>query len=53
MVTPAARRSVVAHLVGSHGVSERRACRVMNASRSSLRDRRRRGDDAVVRAKLA
>ena len=52
MVTPAARRSVVAHLVGSHGVSERRACRVMNASRSSLRYRHRRGDDAAVRAKL-
>ena len=52
MVTPAARRDVVGHLVASHGVSERRACRVIGAERSSCRYRRRRGDDASLRAKL-
>ena len=54
MVTPAAKREAVAHLVGSHQVSERRACRVVGAERSSCRYRyrRRRGDDAQLRAKL-
>ena len=52
MVTPAARRDVVGHLVAGHGVSERRACRVIGAERSSCRYRRRRGDDAGLRAKF-
>ena len=52
MVTPAARREAVAQLVADHGVSERRACRVTGAERSSCRYRRRRGDDAHLRAKL-
>ena len=51
MVTPAARREAVAHLVGDHEVSERRACRVLGAERSSCRYRRRR-DDAGLRARL-
>ena len=52
MVTPAARRSVVAHVVASHGVSERRACRILSLDRSSHRYRRRRPDDACLRARL-
>ena len=52
MVTPAARREAVAHLVADHEVSERRACRVVGAERSSCRYRRRRGDDAGLRARL-
>ena len=52
MVTPVARRQVVAHLVGSHDVSERRACRVLGVNRASHRYRSRRPDDADLRQKL-
>ena len=56
MVTPSARRTVVAHVVGhkylGHGVSERRACRVLNVDRTSHRYRSLRPDDAVLRARL-
>jgi putative transposase len=56
MVTPAARRSVVAHVVGrkylGHDVSERRACRVLGVDRSSHRYRSRRPDDAALRTRL-
>ena len=52
MVTPAARREAVAHLRTTFGVSERRACEVLGADRTSVRYRGRRADDAVVRARL-
>lgn len=52
MVTPSARRTVVAHIVASHGVSERRACRLLNVDRTSHRYRSRRPDDAVLRERL-
>jgi putative transposase len=52
MVTPAARRSVVAHAVAIHGVSERRACRTLDVDRSSHRYRSRRPDDAALRVRL-
>lgn len=52
MVTPAARREAVAHLCGGHGVSERRACRVIGSDRTSNRYRSRRPDDASTRARL-
>jgi transposase InsO family protein len=52
MVTPAARREAIARAVESHGVSERRACRVMGADRSTTRYRSRRPDDAALRARL-
>ena len=52
MVTPAARREAVAHLRTTFGVSERRACEVLGADRTSVRYRCRRADDAVVRARL-
>ena len=52
MVTPAALRTAVAHACVDHGVSERRACQVLGADRSSIRYRSRRADDAALRARL-
>lgn len=52
MVTPAARRNVVAHAVASHGMSERRACRVLGVDRSSHRYRSRRPDDTGLRTRI-
>lgn len=52
MVTPAARKNAVAHLVEAHEMSERRACRIVGADRSTVRYRRRRPDDAEVRSRL-
>jgi len=52
MVTPAAKREAVAHLQDCHGMSERRACRVIDADRKSVRYRSTRGDDAELRKRL-
>jgi putative transposase len=52
MVTPAARRTAVAHLAESYEMSERRACRVIAADRSSVRYRSQRPDDAALRERL-
>lgn len=52
MVTPAAKREAVAHLQACHGMSERRACRVVGADRKSVRYRSTRTDDAELREKL-
>ena len=52
MVTPAARRDAVAHAVESHGMSERRACAIVEVNRSSIRYRSVRPDDAALRARL-
>jgi putative transposase len=52
MVTPAARREAVAHAIEGHGVSERRACRIICADRSTARYRSLRQDDAELRARL-
>ncbi len=52
MVTPAARRDAVAHLRAEHGVSERRACHVLGADRTSARYRSRRPDDTGIRERL-
>jgi hypothetical protein len=52
MMTPAARREAVAHLRTTFGATERRACEVLGADRTSVRYRGRRADDAVVRAHL-
>ena len=41
MVTPVAKRQAVAHLQAKLGMSERRACRVIAADRSSVRYRGR------------
>jgi putative transposase len=52
MVTPAARREAVAQAVEVHGVSERRACRILGADRSSTRYRSVRPPEAELRARL-
>lgn len=52
MVTPAAKREAAAHLCSVHGVSQRRACRVIGAERTSIRYRSRRPDDGAVRTRL-
>jgi putative transposase len=52
MVPPAVRRQAVAHAVETFSVSQRRACTVLKADRSSMRYRHRRPDDAVLRARL-
>ena len=52
MVTPAVRRTAVAHLAETYEMSERRACRVIAADRSSVRYRRQRPDDAALRERL-
>jgi len=52
MVTPAVRREAVARAVENHGVSERRACRVLEVDRSTTRYRSRRANDAELRARL-
>jgi putative transposase len=52
MVTPAARREAVTRAVESHGVSERRACRIVGADRSTARYRSRRANDSELRTRL-
>jgi putative transposase len=52
MVTPAARRQAVAHLCVAYEVSQRRACEVIGADRTSIRYRSVRPDDAALRARL-
>lgn len=52
MVTPAAKRSAVAHLVEAPETGERRACRAIGADRSSVRYEARRPDDAALRVRL-
>ncbi len=52
MVTPAVKRSAVAQACESFGVSQRRACLVIGADRTSVRYRGSRPDDGVIRARL-
>jgi putative transposase len=52
VVTPAARREAADHVVRQHGVSERRACLIVGADRSTVRYRSRRPDDASLRLRL-
>jgi putative transposase len=49
MVTPDARRDAVAHACAQHGVSQRRACDVLEVDRSSIRYRSVRPEDAGLR----
>jgi putative transposase len=52
-VKPAQRRAAVDHAQERFGLSQRRACRLVGAARSTIRYRRRpRGDDAALRAWL-
>jgi putative transposase len=52
MVTPVARREAAAHLCRTYAVSQRRACQVIAADRSSVRYRSRRPDDGALRDRL-
>ena len=52
MVTPAAKREAVVHLCETHEVSQRRACSVIEADRTSVRYRARRPDDQSIRDRL-
>lgn len=45
MVTPDAKREAVAHLIDKHQVSQRRACEVLKADRSTIRYHSKRLDD--------
>ena len=52
MVTPVARREAAAHLSQGFEVSQRRACQVIGADRSSVRYHSRRPDDDAIRVRL-
>jgi len=52
MVAPAAKRQAVAHLQATLGMSERRACAVVGADRTSMRYRSCRADDGDLRSRL-
>jgi len=52
MVTPAAVRAAVVHVLREHDVSERRACSIVGADRSTIRYRSRRSDAALLRGRL-
>ena len=52
MVAPAAKRQAVAHLVEGHGMSERRACRVIGCCRMTMRYEAVRQNDPVLRERL-
>ncbi len=52
MVTPDAKRKVVAHVCEVHGVSERRACRALRVDRSTVRYRSIRPDDEPLRTAM-
>ena len=49
MVTPDAKRSAVAHACDRHGISQRRACKVLAVDRSSIRYKSIRPDDGELR----
>ena len=52
MVTPVVERQAVAHLCQQFEVSQRRACQVIEADRTSMRYCSVRPDDAVLRTRL-
>lgn len=52
MVTPAAERKAVAHLMASHGMSERRACKAIGCCRMSVRYEATRPDDDELRVRM-
>lgn len=53
MVTPGAKREAAVHLCATHGVSQRRACEVLQVDRSSVRYRSIRPDDADLRVAMS
>jgi len=52
VVTPGAKRQAVAHLCEAHGVSQRRACNVMQVDRSTVRYQSKRPDDNDLREEV-
>src|SRR5277367_3426374 len=52
MVTPAAHREAAAYLQQTYEMSQRRACRVIGADRTSMRYQARRADDGELRERL-
>ena len=52
MVTPAAKREAVAHLIESYEISQRRACEAVGALRSVVRYQSYRADDLALRTRL-
>jgi putative transposase len=52
VVTPAAERRAVAHLMAGHGMSERRACKTIGACRMTVRYEATRGDDSALRERM-
>lgn len=52
MVKPQARRAAVRHVEEAHGLSERRACRLIGIGRSSLRYEAKLKDDEALRERL-
>lgn len=52
MVGPSVKREAVAHLVAVTGLSERRACSLVNADRKMVRYKSRRPPDTELRARL-
>ena len=52
MVTPAAERKAVAHLVANHGMSELRACKTIGMCRMTRRYETVRPDDAALRERM-
>ncbi|MBY5444493.1 IS3 family transposase [Rhizobium leguminosarum] len=52
VVTPAAKRKAVAHLMSHHGMSERRACKAIDFCRMTVRYETRRDDDHELRERM-
>lgn len=52
MVGPAAKRTAVAYARDVHGLSQRRACQILEADRSSVRYRSRQPDDPTLRGRI-
>jgi putative transposase len=52
MVTPAAEREAVAHLVTEHEMSERRACQLLQCCRMTMRYASVKPDDTVLRDRM-
>jgi len=52
VVTPAAKRKAVAHLVDVYGMSERRACKAIGCCRMTMRYQTTRADDAGLRQRM-
>lgn len=52
MVTPAAKKPVVRHLIDTHQLSERRACKLVGVSRTAYRYHHKTPTDAALRERL-